>query len=181
MTRIIINTDHMKLRLLILTVSWICILTKTYSIEKDTLVYLPELAIVDTLIYPILDRAIDYEMKFFRRNNTFVIILIKEKGKINLGIGYLNKEDAKHYNSDNCGYLYYRENLFFVRVYNNIRINKFFLKSKSNKSFYFNEQNELIHDNTEETSWSYYYMKKKYVFDYLFDVRLENGGYGIKF
>lgn len=142
--------------------------------SRDTLVYLPELAIVDTSILPLLDKAIDHEIKYLRRNNTFDIFLMKDNNQFEFIIGYLNLDDAKQYNSRRCGYFYYRENLFFVKKYDKIRMNKFFRKTKSKKSFYFNGQQDRLYHGSDETGWFYYYRKNKFVFRYLFDLRLDN-------
>ncbi|MDO9152762.1 MAG: hypothetical protein Q7U47_03480 [Paludibacter sp.] len=144
----------------------------------DTLVYLTEYEVKDLQIYNLLDKAINHEMNYFRRNSTYSIWIRKESRKIEFSIAFLNEDDAKYFETGYCGYFRYRENLFFIYldIKNNINLNKFFRKRDSKTPFQFRYEPIFLYTRAEETGWLYFYKRGKFIYNHLFDIRIENGG-----
>lgn len=144
------------------------------SLSKDTLVYLSELTIRDTQIYPILDKTINYEIDNFRRNNTFWIVIFRKTDEIYLSICYIDKRDVNQFYSKNIGFLFYRDNMFYVILLDDVKMDKFFKKTNIKKSFIFEGQNDLIFGGTENEEWIYLYKNEKYILIEFYDPRKKN-------
>ncbi len=168
----------MKRKLIILT-TYILLCIYSYSentTSRDTVVYLNEYDIIDSKVFNLLDTAIIHELKFFRRNCTFGIDFYLKDGNMKLSIGVYDEELLKYYSEVLIGYFNYRGSLFIIGTCN-VKTNRFFSKTENKAPFRFKYHSGEIIPIVDETSWTYYYKCGRFILEYLFDVRLKNGGY----
>jgi hypothetical protein len=142
-------------------------------ISKDTVVFLNEYKVINKNIYHLLDSAIIHELRFFRRNCTFQIVVYSENGRCMLSIAYVDKEMAKYYFKNLFGYFNYKDCLFVIRSDSKAKSKKFFAKCKKYKPFAFSYYSGEFMPTIDETSWFYFYKKGNFYLHYLFDIRIK--------
>jgi hypothetical protein len=138
--------------------------------QKTVYKELPLLTIADTNLVPILDSAVRFEKKCKYYDDSLYFIIrvwpIKKNEYEVYGLRITSFNDiifALYPIKPYLGYFYYQNHLFYVEGRD---AKKFFSITKTTKKFrYILDENSFLWEDDSHTSWIYYYIGNRFLFD----------------